>query len=191
MHKMKKLLPLLVMLVALLVSCADDPISRKYPCRFLFYTQWHPTSMVIRALSGYNDFVRISVGLQGGGGAYVVNVVDREGHTESNRLTNDLENYVFDSGIYMGAGGSMGSVLLGRTNFNGRVAWDAMCPNCTVSYSTKYLLRWTDNATQVKCPSCQRTYSLETGNILSGAEGHSLLRYNVTYVEGVSVQVGN
>lgn len=188
---MKKLLIFLVLPVVLLAGCASDPISRKYPCRFMFYTQWHPTSMVVRALSGYNDFVRVSVGLQGGGGAYVVNVSDRQGHTESNRLTNDMENYPFKSGIYMGAGGSMGAVLLGRTNFNGRVAWDVMCPNCTVSYSTQYQLRWTDNATQVKCPSCQRIYSLETGNILNGAEGHSLLRYIVTYVEGVSVQLGN
>lgn len=188
---MRKLSTLLALLLALLAGCANDPVSRKYPCRFMFYTQWHPTSMVVRALSSYNDFVRLSVGLQGGGGAYVVNVTDRQGNTESNKLTNDLENYVFKSGIYMGAGGSMGAVLAGRTNFNGRVAWDAMCPNCTVSYSTKYLLAWTDNATQVKCPSCQRIYSLETGNILNGAEGHSLLRYNLTYIEGVSVQIGN
>ena len=177
--------------VVLLAGCASDPISRRYPCRFKFYTQWHPTSMVVSALSGYNEFVRVSVGVQGGGGAYLVNVVDRQGHTESNRLTNDLENYAFASGIYMGAGGSMGAVLLGRTNFNGYVSWDAMCPNCTVSSSSKYLLRWTDNNTQVKCALCQRTYSLETGNILNGAEGHSLLRYNVTYVPGESVQIGN
>ncbi len=188
---MKRLLTIIVVLAALLAGCANDPISRKYPCRFMFYTQWHPTSMIVRALSGYNDFVRVSVGLQGGGGAYLVNVVDRQGHTESNRLTNDMENYPFRNGIYMGAGGSMGSVLLGRTNFNGWVAWDAMCPNCTVSSSSKYQLRWTDNASQVKCASCQRIYSLETGNILSGAEGHSLLLYNVTYIEGTSVQIGN
>ena len=117
------------LLVVLLAGCASDPISRRYPCRFKFYTQWHPTSMVVSALSGYNEFVRVSVGVQGGGGAYLVNVVDRQGHTESNRLTNDLENYAFASGIYMGAGGSMGAVLLGRTNFNGYVSWDAMCHN--------------------------------------------------------------
>ncbi len=188
---MKKTLTVLGLAVALLAGCVDDPVSRKYPCRFMFYTQWHPTSMVVAAMSGYNNFVRISVGLQSGGGAYVVNVVDRQGNTESNRLTNDLENYVFKSGIYMGAGGSVGAVLAGRTNFNGRVAWDAMCPNCTVSYSSKYILQWTDNATQVKCASCQRTYSLETGNILSGADGQSLMLYNLTYIEGVSLQIGN
>ena len=188
---MKNPLAILGLSVALLAGCAADPVSRKYPCRFMFYTQWHPTSMVVSAMSAYNDFVRISVGLQGGGGAYVVNVADRRGNTESNRLTNDLENYVFKSGIYMGAGGSVGAVLAGRTNFNGRVAWDAMCPNCTVSYSSKYGLQWTDNATQVKCASCQRTYSLETVNILSGAEGESLMPYYLTYIEGVSLQIGN
>ncbi len=176
---------------ALLGGCADDPISRKYPCRFLFYTQWHPTSMIVSALSGYNDFVRISMGLQGGGGAYVVNVANSRGQTESNRLTNELENRFFTSGIYLGAGGSTGALLLGQTNFNGYVAWDALCPNCTASYSSKYLLQWTDNAAQVKCGACSRIYSLETGNILSGAEGQSLLRYIVTYTPGVSVQIGN
>ncbi len=178
-------------LAVLLSGCADDPISRKYPCRFLFYTQWHPTSIIVSALSGYNEFVRISMGLQGGGGAYVVNVTNSQGKTESNRLTNELENRFFTSGVYLGAGGSMGAILLGQTNFNGYIAWDALCPNCTASYSTKYLLQWTDNATQVKCSSCNRTYSLETGNILNGAEGESMMRYIVTYVQGVSVQVGN
>lgn len=181
----------IAVLAVLLSGCADDPISRKYPCRFLFYTQWHPTSMIVSALSGYNEFVRISMGMQGGGGAYVVNVTNSQGKTESNRLTNELENRFFSSGVYLGAGGSMGSILLGQTNFNGYIAWDALCPNCTASYSTKYLLQWTDNATQVKCSSCNRTYSLQTGNILNGAEGESLMRYIVTYVQGVSVQVGN
>lgn len=181
----------IAVLAVLLSGCADDPISRKYPCRFLFYTQWHPTSMIVSALSGYNEFVRISMGMQGGGGAYVVNVTNSQGKTESNRLTNELENRFFTSGVYLGAGGSMGAILLGQTNFNGYIAWDALCPNCTASYSTKYLLQWTDNATQVKCSSCNRTYSLETGNILNGAEGESMMRYIVTYVQGVSVQVGN
>lgn len=188
---MKKIVLLFILCIGLLAGCADDPISRKYPCRFLFYTQWHPTSMIVAAMTSYNEFVRVSMGVQGTGGAYEVYVVDRKGRKETNKLTNELENRYFLSGVYLGAGGAMGSLLVGQTNFNGRVAWDALCPNCTIDYSTKYQLQWTDNPAQVKCGTCKRVYSLETGNILSGGEGHSLLRYIVTYTPGVSVQIGN
>ncbi len=188
---MKKTLLALVAMLTLLAGCADDPISRRYPCRFLFYTQWHPTSMVVTAMTAYNEFVRVSIGVQGGGGAYTVNVSDRQGRSETNKLTNELENRYYTTGIYLGAGGSSGAIIMGQTNFNGRVAWDALCPNCTMDYITKYQLRWTDDATRVRCASCGRTYSLETGNILDGAEGESLWRYIVSYAPGVSVQVGN
>lgn len=188
---MKKTLLALATAATLLTACADDPISRKYPCRFLFYTQWHPTSMIVTALTGYNQFVRVSVGIQGGGGAYTVNVSDQRGNSETNKLTNELENRYYSTGIYLGAGGSSGCVILGQTNFNGRIAWDGLCPNCTNNYIARYQLRWTDDNTRVKCATCGRTYSLETGAILEGDPGESLWRYIVSYQDGVSVQVGN
>lgn len=187
---MKKYL-FIILAVIMLAGCGDDPISRRYPCRFLFYTQWHPTSMIVSALSSYNEFVKVSIGVQAGGGAYTVNVSDRRGNTETNRLTNELENRFYTNGIYLGAGGAQGSLILGQTNFAGYVAWDGQCPNCVRDYMAVYPLQWTDNATQVRCRSCGRVYSLETGNILSGADGDALLKYNVNYVPGTSVQVGN
>lgn len=174
----------------LLCSCGgDDTISRRYPCRFTFHTEWHPTSMIVTALNTYNYFVRISMTTYHG--AYVINSTDNNDKSESITLTNDVENLAYSGGIYLGAGGSTGSIILGSTNFNGYVAWDGMCPNCVATSSSNSTLQWTDNDTQVECPVCHRTYSLETGAILSGSDGDRLMQYIVNYVQNGVLSVGN
>lgn len=172
---MKKLLFILSVLSVLCSCSGDERVSRRYPCHFTFYTGLHPASMIATAMTTYNDFVRISMTTYGS--AYVVNAVDRNGNSESTRLTNEYENRAFIGGIYLGAGGIYGSILFGQTNFNGLVAWDGMCPNCTTSSTNRHELQWTDNITTVRCDNCHRTYSLETGAILSGGDGDHMLFY--------------
>ncbi len=187
---MRKVLLWLLAAVVLAGCGADDTISRKYPCRFLFYTSWHPTSLIVTSLANYNQFVKISVVSRSG--AYVVNASDQQGNSESVNLTNEYENRFYSSGIYLGAGGASGAIIAGMTNFNGYVAWDSQCPNCATEYTTRYALSWTSVQTQVKCNNCSRTYSLETGNILSGAAGERLMQYAVTYTgTGSTLQIGN
>lgn len=189
-HRLKSIqCACIVMLAVLLGSCGEDSVSRRYPCHFTFHTEWHPASMIVTALNTNNYFVSVSMSPYKG--AYVVNTSDRKGKTESITLTNDLENLAFSGGIYLGAGGSGGNIILGRTNFNGYVAWDGQCPNCATGYTTKYKLQWTDNDTSVRCSNCKRTYSLETGAIIEGNKGDRLMQYIVSYVNGGVLGVGN
>lgn len=180
------------MLAVLVTVCScggDEPVSRRFPCHFTFHTEWHPTSMIFTALNTNNYYVKISMSTYRG--AYVVNTADRNGKTESITLTNDMENLAFSSGIYLGAGGTQGSILLGHTNFNGYVAWDGQCPNCATGYTSRYPLQWTDNATVVQCNTCHRTYSLETGAILSGSNGSRLMQYIVSLAPNGALGIGN
>lgn len=192
MKTFSKFTSLLSVIIALMAFCAcggEDSVSRRYPCHFTFHTEWHPTSMIVTALNAYNYYVRIS--MSPNNGAYIVNVADSKGNEEHTRLTNDLENLAFSRGIYLGAGANNGSIILGRTNFNGYVAWDGQCPNCATGYTAKYPLSWTDNTTSVVCNTCHRTYSLETGAILSGSNGSRLMQYIVSYVPNGVLGVGN
>ena len=152
-------------------------------------TEWHPTRMSVTALNSYNYYVNIAMTTYRG--AYVVNSSDAKGTKESITLSNELENLAYSGGIYLGAGGAYGSIIMGRTNFNGIVAWDGQCPNCATGYTSSYQLKWTDNATVVKCSNCGRTYSLETGAILSGNKGDRLMQYIVSYVPNGVLGIGN
>lgn len=184
-------LSLLSAAVLLMLSACgsdDSSVSRRYPCHFTFYAEWHPASMIATAMNTYNNFLRITMSTNKG--AYVVNAEDENGNTESITLTTDIENRAFSGGIYLGAGASGGSLLFGRTNFNGLVAWDGQCPNCTTGYTTRYPLQWTDTVTTVRCNSCKRTYSLETGAILSGSNGDRLMQYIVS-MNGSVLGIGN
>lgn len=172
-----------------LASCGDESVSRRFPCHFTFHTEWHPTSMIVTAMNTYNYYVRI--GMTNYRGAYVVNAEDRNGKQESTTLTNEVENLAFSGGIYLGAGAAQGTLIVGRTNFQGYVAWDGQCPNCATGITTRYPLQWTDNATSVRCNTCKRTYSLETGAILDGANGETLMRYIVSYVPNGVLGIGN
>lgn len=173
----------------LLASCSgDSPVSRRFPCHFTFHTEWHPTSMIVTAMNTNNNFVKISMSTYST--AYVINSVDRLDRRESITLTNEVENRAFSGGIYLGAGATGGTIIFGRTNFNGLVAWDGQCPNCATSYTTRYPLQWTDNATEVQCNTCHRKYSLETGAILDGPNGDRLMQYIVSY-NGAVLGIGN
>ena len=88
---------------------------------------------------------------------------------EDNIISTDLENY---SSYVLGASNSIG-LFIGTTNFNGLWAYDRACPNCT----NLQAMNWTGNRQQVNCSRCKRTYELETGAIISGDEGSSLMRY--------------
>lgn len=180
----------MVAAVTVVAGCGgESTVSRRYPCHFTFHTEWHPTSMIVTALNSYNYYVSIAMTTYRG--AYVVNSSDAKGTKESITLSNELENLAYSGGIYLGAGGAYGSIIVGRTNFNGIVAWDGQCPNCATGYTSSYQLKWTDNATVVKCSNCGRTYSLETGAILSGNKGDRLMQYIVSYVPNGVLGIGN
>ena len=58
--KISRLTILLLAVVSLmLTSCkeSDDMISRRYPCRFHFYQQMHPTSMIWAAYRSPGTYV--------------------------------------------------------------------------------------------------------------------------------------
>ena len=78
-------------------------------------------------------------------------------------------------------------LIIGCTNFDGPRAYDGSCPNC----ETPRPMSWgKKSAQQVTCGRCNRTYSLDTGNILEGEDGKTLLRYNCAY-DGMTVRAWN
>ena len=101
---------------------------------------------------------------------------------EDNIIRTDLENNLrYD----LGANNDIG-LIIGCTNFDGPRAYDGSCPNCP----TLRAMNWSGNRQQVTCSQCSRTYSLDTGNIISGEEGSSLMRYNCAF-DGTTVRAWN
>ena len=182
---MKRIL-LFILALSALIGCSkeDDPISRRYPCRFYFYHELHPTSVIMSAYHSAGMYVYVYTQVDQTGVRYVYAKSNRKDDTvESNAITTAIEKGV---PYTLGANNKIG-LIIGRTNFNGPTAFDRTCPNCT----TNQELTWNENnRQQVECKNCGRIYDLETGSITSGADGSTLLRYAVT-IDDRRLIVGN
>ena len=184
---MKKFL-LLFLSIFLLNACSkdDDPISRRYPCRFFFYVQQHPNSIIFSAYRSSGMFVYVYSKVEMEKGISYRYVYAQSNGANSEIERNRIETQIESNVPYMlGANNEIG-LIIGCTNFNGPVAYDRICPNCSMLQP----LRWHANRQQVQCPVCQRVYELETGAISSGSDGDALLRYNIS-LDGTRLSVGN
>ncbi len=166
----------LILSSSLLTSCdADNSISTRYPCQFIFRTIYHPGSSIETALQGAGTYTMVSAKKINGAWNIYSTLNDGKNHTETIVLSTAKENYANYS--HLGAGNNLR--MLTRTasssatsNFNGYVAWDRQCPNCIQQYGgTNYPLEWTGNRQSVICNKCKRVYSLENGTITSGGQG--------------------
>ena len=163
----------------------EDLISRRYPCRFYFYSDQHPTSLLLSAYKSAGLWVTVRT--EGDGYSkqrhiYVQpNTANAE--TEDNPIRTDLERQA----PYLLGANSQTGLIAGRTNFNGPWAYDRTCPNCEGWMP----LTWTKtNRQHVSCNNCQREYDLETGAVVSGQKGSGLLRYYFRW-EGNLVRIYN
>ncbi len=185
---LKHALLIIVAAMALLSSCSkeNDFISRRYPCRFHFYQQMHPTSLLFAAYRSPGTYVFVYTKMEvikGISYRYVyVQSSSSSTPVERNRIETQVESNV---PYLLGASNDVG-LIIGCTNFNGPVAYDRTCPNCTGTYP----LIWAESKTQVTCASCHRNYDLETGAISAGADGDPLMRYIVS-LDNVRLNVSN
>ena len=184
---MRRLFPFAVLLSLLvLLSCCqgDASISREDRCSFTFSYQDHPMSQLFVAVQNPGHYVFVST--KGDGKTAVRHVYvqsNEEGATvEDNLITTAPENSLE---YLLGANNEIG-LIVGCTNFNGRVAYDRTCPNCQVLRA----MQWTGNRQQVVCTYCNRSYELETGIIFQGSEGAHLKRYYCDF-NGVAVRAWN
>ncbi len=175
------LCPLLVV-----VSCEqeNDLISRRYPCRFQFDGELHPTSIILSACKSPGSYVFVTTKVVNNVRHVYAQSNDNKTPTEDNAITTAKEaNY---SGYLLGANNEIG-LIIGMTNFNGVTAYDRVCPNCAGLMPLTWL---SSNRQRVVCNSCKRSYELETGAIVEGAEGDGLLRYGCNF-NGTFLSVGN
>ena len=178
--------------ILLLVSCdAEDLISTRFPCSFYFNPTLHQGSSIETALLNPGCYTFISVKNDGIWHIYST-LNDGRNFTEDIKITTDRTEG-WDNRIKTHALGANNGIIIGRSNFQGLVAWDRQCPNCITQYGgTNYPLELNGIRQSVMCKKCKRTYSLDTGAITEGAEGEALMRYGISYDGlGCPVRVGN
>ena len=187
----------------LLCSCdAENSISTKYPCQFIFRTNLHPGTSIETALNNAGSYTMVSAENKNGAWHIYSTPNDGKNHTDEYTLTTSKENYANYN--YLGAGNNpkdatKNGFILGRSIYDGvdgklpYRAWDRQCLNCINQYGGRnYPLEWYRDRQEVKCSKCKRTYSLDTGVITGGTKGEPLMRYNVSYSGiGSTLTVGN
>lgn len=184
----------LLFCLTVLAGCdAEDLISTRFPCSFYFNPKLHPGTSIETALALYNlgNYTFISVKNDGIWHIYST-LNDGRNFTEDIKITTDRTEG-WDNRIKTHALGANNGIIIGRSNFQGLVAWDRQCPNCITQYGgTNYPLELNGIRQSVMCKKCKRTYSLDTGAITEGAEGEALMRYGISYDGlGCPVRVGN
>ena len=170
----------LLFTLILFAACgAEDSVSTKYRCSFAFYTQNHPSNSLTTALEGYGTYTIVTTAYIKGNWHVYSTLNDGNNKTEDIIITAKNEEQMSKL-VDVGANNG---IILGRTNFNGYVAWDRQCPNCINQYGNpNFPLEWNkDDRQAVTCNKCLRTYSLETGNIINGSDGDRLMQYLVSY----------
>lgn len=192
-NKVKGIL-LLFTLVALCGCGAENSISNKFACRFIFLTQNHAGNTLEVALTGYGTYTFVSASYRNGVWHILSTPNDGKNKTEDIAITSAVEKQYAS---YANLGANNG-IVIGHTNFSGLVAYDRQCPNCINQYGgTNYPLQWnTQNRQQVTCSKCHRTYELETGVVVDGAEGDRLMQYPISYIaysqgSGMMIKVQN
>jgi len=176
---------LIVSAVLTVMACEGDyPYSRRYPCHFLLKYQTHQTSLAFSAVQTPGTYVSVTTTGDGRNTVRHVYVTSNDGKTpvEDNVIRNDDENY---RTFQLGRSNSVG-LIVGCTNFNGPVAYDRSCPNCTALKALEYCR----NRQHVSCEACGRTYMLDTGGVVDGERGEPLMRYECRF-DGAWLSVTN
>ncbi len=178
--------------LSILVGCdAENIISTRFPCSFYFNPKLHPGTSIETALNNVGNYTFISVKNDGIWHIYST-LNDGRNITEDIKITTDRTEG-WDNRIKTHALGANNGIIIGLTNFQGKVAWDRQCPNCINQYGgTSYPLELNGVRQSVVCKKCKRTYSLETGAITEGTKGDPLMGYGISYKGlGFPVSVGN
>ena len=182
----------MLFVVFILAACeAENRISTRFPCNFYFNPKLHPGTSIETALNNLGNYTFISVKNNGIWHIYST-LNDGRNITEDIKITTDRTEG-WDNRIKTYALGANNGIIIGRSNFQGFVAWDRQCPNCIIQYGgVNYPLELNGVRQSVGCKKCKRTYSLETGAITEGAKGDPLMGYGISYNGiGTPVSVGN
>lgn len=182
----------MLFVVFILAACeAENRISTRFPCNFYFNPHLHPGTSIETALNNAGNYTFISVKNNGFWHIYST-LNDGRNITEDIRISTD-QTEGWDNRIKTYALGANNGIIIGRSNFQGLVAWDRQCPNCITQYGgVNYPLELNGIRQSVMCKKCKRTYSLETGTITEGAKGAPLMGYGISYNGiGTPVSVGN
>ena len=182
----------MLFVVFILAACeAENRISTRFPCNFYFNPKLHPGTSIETALNNLGNYTFISVKNNGIWHIYST-LNDGRNITEDIKITTDRTEG-WDNRIKTYALGANNGIIIGRSNFQGLVAWDRQCPNCITQYGgVNYPLELNGIRQSVMCKKCKRTYSLETGTITEGAKGDPLMGYGIDYNGiGTPVSVGN
>ena len=182
----------MLFVVFILAACeAENRISTRFPCNFYFNPKLHPGTSIETALNNLGNYTFISVKNNGIWHIYST-LNDGRNITEDIKITTDRTEG-WDNRIKTHALGANNGIIIGRSNFQGLVAWDRQCPNCITQYGgVNYPLELNGIRQSVMCKKCKRTYSLETGAITEGIKGAPLMGYGISYNGiGTPVSVGN
>lgn len=176
---------LIMALAALaLAACSADQqrYTTEYPCAFLFYTEYHPTSLLSRVLSNPGMFVAVKTEKRSGVQHVITTSADGT-ERDDVALTTEIEARANYSNV-----GAKNLLIIGCTFTGEWRAYDGQCPVClSAAPSRRADLSLTATGAKADCKACHRKYDLNTG---ASDDGQRLLEYRIR-TNGQTMMVSN
>lgn len=178
---MMRRLCVLITLFLTLTGCTetDNMYSSAY-CRFTFNTTIYPSSALTRAVTSGGGYFCIVKAVYKNGVPHLVLTPNR-GTYAATDLDLTMNTAISGERISYASMGHRQGLIIGRSPYGQLRCYDLTCPNCDNIPD----LSWSkQNATDLQCSKCQRTYNIdnEYGYVKEGEQGHALTQYrNVRY----------
>lgn len=170
-----------ILLLCLLTGCTetDNMYSSAY-CRFTFDTSLYPSSALTRCVgSTGGDFCFVKAVTANG--ITHLKLTPNRGTYAATDLDLAMSTAISGERISYTAMGYRRALIIGRSLYGQLRCYDLTCPNCD---NVPELTWSTQNATDVQCTRCGRTYNIDGdyGYVKEGPQGHALTQYrNVRY----------
>ncbi len=168
-----RFLPLVLLSVLLGACTGEEQYSTKYPCSFIFYTGYHPTSILNGITANAGTFVIVSA--KRVNGLHHVYVSRNDGGADEDwSMTTEIEN----NRLSYDNLGANNALIIGCTTAMEPKAYDGQCKYCLENRSgVNHPLAWADGGRTVGCAKCGRKYDLNTNGV--STDGYRLEQYRV------------
>jgi hypothetical protein len=178
---MKKIFTLLA--VVLMVACqGEQKYSTQYPCSFMFFTSYHPTSVLTICLGNPGLFTIVEPKLVSG--VTHLMLTPNQGNNWTSEQTDiPMRSAIENDRLNYENMGANKRLVIGAS-FTGQKAFDGQCPNCLANgTSVNRPLSWADKGLMLECAQCKTKYNPNAEGIpTNGTEDTPrLIEYRVEY----------
>lgn len=173
----------LLVVVMLLSACsAEQRFSTQYPCSFVYYANYHPTSALSLCLGNPGHFTIVEPKMVSGL-THLMMTPNQGNNWTSDQVDVPMRSAIENDRLSYDRMGANKRLVIGLS-FTGLKAFDGQCPNCLQNgTSPNRPLSWADNGQMLMCAHCKTKYNPNAEGIPTNGREDTprLIEYRIEY----------